>query len=161
MDIDVKKVMLKLLETQKKYVLADLENYCEAMVAVFTADGKSYVTFPKFEGEESKMAEYTAIVETAKSKDAILLITVNHARARLNAADAGLENYRGADFEATNSRPCILLTASGPGLQSCSLELGFAINDRIVAFDPEPEFLYGIELNLLPDWPSREAHGPV
>jgi hypothetical protein len=54
MDIDVKKVMLKLLETQKEYVLADLEKYSEAMVAVFTADGKPYVEFPKFQDEAGK-----------------------------------------------------------------------------------------------------------
>jgi hypothetical protein len=161
MDIDVKKVMLKLLETQKEYVLADLEKYSEAMVAVFTADGTSYVTFPKFQGEVAKIAEYTAIVETAKSKNAILMITVNDARVRMNATAADLENYRGGDFDETNSRTCVVLTGSGPGLQSCSLELGYTISGGRVAFDPEPEFLFGIELNLLPDWPSRESHGSV
>jgi hypothetical protein len=159
MDIDVKKVMLTLLERQKEYVLADLEKYSEAMVAVFSADGQSYIAFPKFQSEASKVAEYTAIVETAKSRDAILMITVNHARRRLNTADAELDDYRWGDFDETNSRTCILLTASGPGLQNCSLELGYAIDDRSVEFDPEPEFLCGIELNLLPDWPGGQPHG--
>jgi hypothetical protein len=159
MDLDVKKIMLMLLERQKEYVLADLENYSEAMVAVFTADGQSHITFPKFQSEASKIAEYTAIVETAKSKDAILMITVNHARRRLNAAGAELDDYRWGDFDETNSRTCILLTASGPGLQNCSLELGYTVNGRSVEVDPEPEFLYGIELNLLPDWPGRQPHG--
>jgi hypothetical protein len=159
MDIDVKKVMLKLLETQKEYVLVDLEKYSEAMVAVFTADGKPYVKFPKFEDEAGKIAEYTAIVETARSKNAILMITVNDARVRKNATAADVENYRWGDFDETNARTCVVLTASGPGLQSCSLELGYTISSGRVEFDPEPEFLYGIELNLLPDWPGHEAQG--
>jgi hypothetical protein len=43
---------------------------------------------------------------------------------------------------------------SGPGLQSCSLELGFDIKDGTVQFDPEPALLDKIELNLLPGWPD-------
>ena len=40
MDINVKKLMLTLLERQREYVLEDLEEYGEAMVAVFTVDGE-------------------------------------------------------------------------------------------------------------------------
>jgi hypothetical protein len=156
-DIDVKKVMLALLERQKEYVLEDLEDYGEAMVAVFTADGESYVSFPTFEDEISKIAEYSAIVKTAKSKNAVLIITVNSARTKANPTDAELKNYRWGDFDATNSRRCILLTASGPGLRSCSLELGFDIRDGQVQFDREPELMDKIELNLLPDWPKFPA----
>lgn len=61
MDIDVKKVMLTLLERQKEYVVEDREDYSEGMVAVFLVDGSSYVTFPEFEDEESKIAAYSAI----------------------------------------------------------------------------------------------------
>jgi len=157
MDIDVKKIMLTLLERQKEYVLEDLEEYGEGMVAVFTPDGKSYVSFPEFEDEASKIAEYAAIVETAKSRNAVLIITVNSARTKANPTDTELENYRWGDFDGTNSRSCILLTASGPGLQSCSLELGFDIKDGTVQFDPEPELMDKIELNLLPNWPDFAA----
>jgi hypothetical protein len=159
MDLDVKKLMLKLLETQKGYVREDLKDYSEAMVAVFAAGGERYVAFPKFQDEFTKIDEYAAIVETAKSKGAVLMITVNGARTRLNATDAELEDYRWGDLDETNSRPCILLTASGPGLRSCSLQLGYTINNRTVEFDPEPEFLYETQLNLLPDWPHSEPQG--
>jgi len=157
MDIDVKKVMLTLLERQKEYVLEDLEQYREAMVVVFTADGQSYVSFPRFEDGISKIAEYSTIVETAKSKNAVLMITVNNARTKVNPTENELENYRWGDFDSTNSRSCILLTASGPELQSCSLELGFDIKDGKVQFDREPELVDKIELNLLPDWPETSA----
>jgi len=154
MDINVKKLMLTLLERQREYVLEDLEEYGEAMVAVFTVDGESYVSFPEFEDESSKISAYSAIVATAKSKNAVLMITVNRARTKANPTETELENYRWGDFDATNSRSCILLTASGPGLQSCSLELGFDIKDGKVHFDREPEIMNKIELNLLPDWPD-------
>jgi hypothetical protein len=153
MDLDVKKTMLVLLEREKGYVMEDLKDYGSAMVVVFTSNGESYLSFPEFEDEASKIAEYSAIVETAKSKHAVLIITVNNARTKANPSDADLENYRWGDFNSTNSRSCILLTASGPGVQSCSLELRFDIKDGTVEFDHEPKFMNRIELNLLPDWP--------
>jgi hypothetical protein len=159
MDIDVKKVMLTLLERQKEYVLEDREDYGEGMVAVFLADDQSYVTFPEFDDEESKIAVYGAIVQKAKADGAVLIITVNSARTKKDPTDAELECYRWGEFGPSDSQSCILLTASGPGLRSCSLQLGYEIRDANVEFDLEPEFSSGIELNLLPDWPSREAHG--
>jgi hypothetical protein len=159
MDIDVKKIMLTLLERQKEYVLEDRENYGEAMVAVFLADNQSHVTFPAYEDEEGKIAAYSAIVRKAKEDGAVLIITVNSARTKKDPPEAELENYRWGDFGPSDSQSCILLTASGPSLRSCSLQLGYAIRGTNVEFDLEPEFSYGIELTLLPDWPAREAHG--
>jgi hypothetical protein len=156
MDIDVKKVMMTLLERQKEYALEDLEDYGEAMVTVFTADNESYIAFPKFEDEESKIAEYSAIVEAAKAKNAVLIVTVNNARTKLDPTEEEMENYRWGDFDSTNSRSCILLTASGPGLPSCSLTLGFDIRDGKVDFDAEPELMERILLNLLPGWPDAK-----
>jgi hypothetical protein len=153
--------MLTLLEREKGYVEEDLENYGAAMVAVFTADNQSYLVFPKLEDEESKIAEYSAIVEAAKSQNAVLIITVNSARTRANPTEAELESYKWGDFDSTNSRCCILLTASGPGLRSCSLELGFGIKDGKVEFDAEPQIMNEIFLNLLPNWPEVEFHSPM
>lgn len=161
MDIDVKKVMLTLLERQKEYVVEDREDYSEGMVAVFLVDGSSYVTFPEFEDEESKIAAYSAIVQKAKEDSAVLIITVNSGRTRKDPTDAELEDYRWGDFGPSDSESCILLTASGPGLRSCSLQLGYQISERSVKFDAEPEFEFRIELNLLPDWPALEANGSV
>jgi hypothetical protein len=159
MDIDVKKVMFTLLERQKEYVVEELADYSEGMVAVFLANNESYVTFPEFEDEHSKIAAYDALVRKAKTDGAALIITVNSARTRKNPTDAELQNYWWGEFVPSDSQSCILLTASGPGLRSCSLQLGYEIRDANVTFDLEPEFSYGIELNLLPDWPSLEAHG--
>jgi len=157
MDIDVKKVMLTLLERQKEYVREDLEDYGEAMVAVFTSDNQSYVAFPKFEDEDSKIAEYSAIVEAAKMKNAVLIVTVNSARTKADPTEEEMDSYRWGDFDRTNSRSCILLTASGPGLQSCSLTLAFDIKGGRVEFAREPELMNEIQLNLLPDWPGSAA----
>jgi hypothetical protein len=107
MDLDVKRIMLKLLETQKEYALADLENYSEAMVAVFTADGKSYVTFPKFSGEVAKIAEYTAIVERARESGAVLLITVNAGWTKVVKAASELGDYRWGELGPHNSQRCL------------------------------------------------------
>ena len=157
MDLDVKKLMLVLLERQKEYVLEDLESYSCAMVAVFAADGQSYLTFPKFEDEISKIEAYASIVKRAKLIHAAIIITVNAARYSASTGVEEIDDYRWGDFDETNSRPCILLTASGPDVESCSLQLGYEIAKGKVLFDQEPEMLYRIMLNLLPDWPGRES----
>lgn len=156
MDVDVNSIMLRLLETQKEYVLRDLEAYSRAIVTVFTADSRPYIQFPKFEDEASKIAGYTAIVNWAKANGAMLILTVNNARIGSNEMAAKIEEYCWGDYGELNSRPCILMTASGPGVESCSASLGFEIADGMVPFDPEPEFLSGVVLNLLPDWPGDD-----
>jgi hypothetical protein len=161
MDIDVKKVMLTLLEREKRYVEEDLDDYGSAMVVVFTADNQSYLVFPKFEDEKSKIAQYSAIVEAAKSKDAVLIVTVNSARTMSNPTEAEMESYEWGHLDARNSGSCILLTASGPGVQSCSLELGFEIKNGKVEFDAKPDETNRIQLNLLPNWPGIEPHGLI
>jgi hypothetical protein len=154
MDIDVRKLMLTLLERQKEYVCEDLENYSCAMVATFTADGRSYLQFPKFEDEATKIAEYSAIVERAKADGTILLVTVNNALTQKSGPSSDWEEYRWGDFTKENASPCILVTASGPGLESCSLELCYRIESSDVQFGVETE-LSKVEVNLLPDWPGE------
>ena len=152
MDLDAEKIMLRLAETQKAYVREDLAGYNEAMVAIFPAEGSSYVQFPTFEDWESKHAAYSAIVERAKANQAVLIITVNRARTAKATENRTLETYEWGDLKSGNSDPCILLTASGPGLQSCSLEIPFSILGAEVSFG-KPGWMFDLELNLLPDWP--------
>jgi hypothetical protein len=153
MDLDAKKLMLVLLERQKEYVVEDLKNYSCAMVAGFDSDGKSWLTFPKFDGFDEKRAIYGRIAADAIAKSSLLLITVNNARTRSRTADDPIDLEEPTEFDETNSRACIVLTASGPQLESCSLTLPYDIQDGQVLFDSEPEWLDRIELNLLPGWP--------
>jgi hypothetical protein len=158
-DVDVEAVMLRLLKTQKEYVCKDLEKYSEAMVAVFPADGKFYVQFPDFQDELSKTVKYAAIVERAKSERATIIITVNHAFSRMASPLTEFEEVRWGDFNKHNARRCILLTASGPGLESCSLAQPYDIVNGSVMFD-ELEWLTAVELGMLPGWPD-ESPSPV
>jgi hypothetical protein len=151
-DIDVKALMFTLLERQKEYVREDLAEYSCAMVAIFTADNQSYIAFPKFEDEATKIAEYGAIVERAKSENAVLIVTVNHAFSRTGTPTLDLDEYRWGDFNETNAKRCILLTASGPGLKSCSLELRYVIADGGVIFSDSD--IFESEVYMLPDWPG-------
>ena len=155
MDLDIKKVMLALLERQKEYVCEDLESYSCAMVAAFRGDGTSWVHFPKFQGEQEKIAAYNFVVEEARRTDVVVIVTVNHARTGNPGAEKWIEDYRWGDYGETNSQTCILLTASGPYVASVSLTLEYKIVDGQVEFGREPEFCNGIDLNLLPGWPSE------
>jgi hypothetical protein len=153
MNIEVKAVMLTFLATQKGYVLENLENYSCAMVAVFTAGNESYVQFPEFDSEADKIAACRGIVAEAKEKGATVIITVNQARQLRTEQLEHFQYEAWGTFDQSNSDPCILLTASGPGLESCSLQMRYEILDGCVTFGKE-EWQDCVELGLLPDWPG-------
>lgn len=152
MDIDVRALMLRLFERQKEYVVEDREQYGEAMVTMFTEDNQSLLMYPKFDDSETKILEYAAVVEKAKRERAVLIVTVNGGRSGLPNLLKDMGDGQWVDFNETNSIPCILITASGPGLRSCSLSAEYSISGTEVVF-AEPEFSHDVEVSLLPDWP--------
>jgi hypothetical protein len=155
MDFDLENLMLKLLERQKEYVREDRQDYSTAMVVLFTVSGESFLMFPRFEDERSKMAEYSAIVERATECGATLIVTVN---AAWMSSDESIvwEHYHWGDLDATNSHRIVLLTAAGHGVRPCVLTQKFAFSGDEVEFE-EPRWEYGMEINLLSDWPERRV----
>lgn len=146
-----------LLERQKEYVREDRGEYSCAMFVAFTSDGKSWISFPKYNDAEEKRQAYADLIARAKNTGAVLVITVNHARTRSVPNGASSECAVPEVFDETNSQPCILLTASGPNVAACSLTLKYEVVDGEVVFDPEPELLPSVEVNLLEDWPGSSS----
>lgn len=152
--------MVRLLETQKTYVREDLQNFTCAMVVVFTADGASELMFPKFQDEASKISAYAGVVEHAKARSAVMIVTVNDALTSKGQGPTDFVDYRWSDLNPTNAERCILLTASGPGLQNASLKCVFTVSNEDVTFHLA-EFQTGdLEIGLLPGWP-KQLQSPI
>lgn len=151
MDEDLQQLMLRFLEIEKQAVCDELEDYRAALVVVITPEGR-YVEHVEFADEEEKIAAYSAAVERAKASAATIIITVNAARTTHGSEVPDLEGYYWGKLAAEGARDCISITASGPGMKSIGLTLGYSIVDRNVQFDHSVEF-EDTEIGVLPGWP--------
>ncbi len=76
---DLQSIALKILETEKRYLQEDRDDYYASGIVVVTPERRYYEDVD-FEDEESKIAAYTAAVERAKQENATAIITINTAR---------------------------------------------------------------------------------
>lgn len=152
-DFDLRERMLRYLEIEKDAVREQLEEYFSAMIVVITPTGEYYRQV-SFQGEDEKIAAYAAIVDEAKRESATIIVTVNAARTGYLAPDES-DGYWWGRLAAEGARDCISIVASGPGMQSVALDVGYNILRGAVRFD-EPEF-NSTEVGLLPDWPGANS----
>ena len=150
--IDIKALMLQLLEREKGYVVEELEEYGCAMVVTVTPDD-TFLAFPQFESDDDKDTAYEEIVSKARSDGATTIITVNSAFTQAVDHPGDLDGYWPGKLNAGNARRCILLTASGPGMKSFGVEFKYQIVDGKALFDPLEDF-HEMEVGLLPNWPG-------
>ena len=155
MDDDLKELMLKCLEVEKKVVEDELDEYGCAIAIIICPTGR-HVEHVQFADEDEKIAAYSAVVKTAKELDATAIVTVNAARTGKSEADKDIEGYWWGKLAAEGARECISITASGPGMRSFGLTLGYEIVGQKVVFDATPE-LEETEVGMLPDWPVHKS----
>lgn len=148
---DLKKLALELLETEKRFLLEDKDDYRPAVVVVVTPE-KRYWEEVEFENEEEKINAYSAIVDRAKESHASAIITINTAFEDAVSDGDALLNYRWGDLERIGSRRAIMLTISGPSLEAYSFSLPFSIDHGAVIMGETTEFEPAV-VGLLPNWP--------
>jgi hypothetical protein len=153
MDEDLQQLMLRFLEIEKQAVRDELDDYCAALLVVITPTGR-YVEHVEFSDENEKIAAYSAAIERAKASAATMIITVNAARTMKGSEVPDLEGYYWGKLAAEGARDCISITASGSGMKSIGLTLGYSIVDGSVQFDDSVEF-EDTELGMLPGWPME------
>jgi len=73
---DLKTLALELLETEKRFLLEDKEEYRTAVVVVITPE-KRYWEDVEFDSEDEMTSAYAAIVDRAKESGATAIITIN------------------------------------------------------------------------------------
>jgi hypothetical protein len=150
MDIDLRPMIDRLVEREKEYIREDREEYGCAMALIVAPDGV-HLDFPEFEDEESKQMAYQRLVSLAREKNATIIVTLNNAWTRSARDGEDLDDIGAGELNATNAEPCLVLTISGPGIQSQSLEMGYTIRGDEIRFSPlEP--MDSCIVNLLPGW---------
>jgi len=152
--IDLKALMLRLLETEKGYVAEDLDEYGCAMVVTVTPND-TFLQFPKVENDDEKDAAYAEIVSKARSDGATVIVTVNSAFTQAVDNPDELDGYWPGKLNASNARRCLLLTASGPGMKSFGVEAEYEIVGDDVLFEPLEDF-HEMEVEMLPNWPGGD-----
>jgi hypothetical protein len=146
---DLTQLALRLLETEKRLLLEEKQEYSCAVVLVITPEG-NYYEEADFDDETEKDAVYGAIVERAKLKNATAIITINTARDKEVTEE--LESYSWGQLAAENQPRCLLLTISRPGAKSLSMRLPFSVENNQVVLGTQTEFVPAT-VNMLPDWP--------
>lgn len=144
---DLRKLALQLLDTEKRFLLEEKEEYRTAVVVVVTPE-KRYSEEVAFENETEKINAYAAVVERAKESHASAVITINTSFKRSDVPP----DYRWGDFAGSCSQRAITLTISGPSLEACSLSLPFSIKNGSVSIGEVSGFEPAV-VGLLPDWP--------
>ena len=152
MDIDLTPMIERLIEREKEYIREDREEYGCAMAVVVAPDGL-HLDFPKFEDEESKQAAYEHLVEFARAKNATVIVTLNNAWGRAAKYPGELDDIGPGELNSTNAKAHLLLTISGPGMNSQALEMEYEINGDEVRFGPLT-IMESATVSLLPGWSS-------
>jgi hypothetical protein len=148
---EIKRLALELFEIEKKYLLADKQEYSCAIVVVVTPKRRYYEEVA-FDSVAQKDAVYGAIVERAKTENAIAIITINTARWKDVADESELDSYCWGQLAAEDRHRCLSLTLSGPGIESLSLGLQFSVKNGELVLGKQTDFEPTI-VNSLPNWP--------
>jgi hypothetical protein len=147
-DIDVKDFALQLLESAKENLQRDGDLVSVAFV--ITPDQLQCYSI-KFGDQEGKAAVYHDLVKAAQSASASALITLNDAYWR-NRADAQyLEGYYPGKLAADGANECIMVTVSGPLLETWCIELPYQRSEEGIKFGTYTESL-GDQIGFLEGW---------
>ncbi|HET9284196.1 MAG TPA: hypothetical protein VFR24_19770 [Candidatus Angelobacter sp.] len=148
---DIRDFALEVLGIAKE----NLERDGELLPSVFIVTGDSIQCAPiEFADHEEKINIYHAVVELAKSQNAVALITVNSMFTDNNFTEDWLDSYYPGKLEAEGAGKCILITVSGPGICNWCLELPYEHTTGGFKFSDISEESAG-ELGFLEGWASE------
>ncbi len=152
----LKDLALGLLELSKKFLK---EDRCLDPMAFVVIEGDHFPRPLDFHDEGRKMASCKRVLEEARAKNAIAIITIFTARSKEFAGKVFDENvYSWGKLQSEGRPRCILLTVSGPNIHGWALEVPFEEEDDAVVlgeakeYDPEE-----VILGLFPGWPRGNA----
>jgi len=148
---DLKTLAGELLEKEKKFLLDEKEEYAAAVVVVVTPE-RRYWEEAEFNDVEEKVAAYADIVRHAKENGAVAIITVNSSYVKPVTGSNELAAYRWGDLRESGSQHAITVTISGPGIESCCMNLPYSFEDGAVVLGEPTEFEPAL-IDLTPDWP--------
>ena len=149
-DFNLREFAFSVLEIARE----NLERDGELLPTVFFVTRDSIECAPvNFADHDEKTRVYSAVIEKAKGQGAVALITVNNGFMLDDFDTDQLESYYPGKLAAEGSSECIMLTVSGPGVQTWQVILPYERNvDQIQFGEISEEF--GGELGLLEGWAS-------
>jgi hypothetical protein len=118
-DFDLKEFALGVLEIAKENLQRDRELVSTAFA--ITAN-QIHCYSISFLNHDEKSEVYSKLIEAAKSQGASVLITCNDALWSNNAGPEYVEGYYSGKLAVEGARECIMLTVSGPAIQTWTVE---------------------------------------
>jgi hypothetical protein len=146
-----KELALQLLEKEKQFLLEDKDGYFAAVAVVVTTEGRCWEELD-FDNEQEKHQAYSSVVERAKERGAVAIITVNSSRERTLDSGEELGEYQWGNLKSENCGRALTLSVSGPGIEPCSVSLPFRVEKGEVILGQESGF-QPAQIGLLPNWP--------
>jgi hypothetical protein len=151
-DFDVKDFALNLVEGAKENLQRDGDLVSAAFV--ITPDELQCYSIV-FRDHDEKTAAYDELVKAAQAAHADALITCNDAYWKDNADRKYMEGYYPGKLAMEGAKECIMLTVSGPMIETWCVEVPYRRLKEGIEFGPHAESL-GEELGFLANWGSAK-----
>jgi len=109
-----------------------------------------------FANHDEKPGVYSNLIEAAKNEGATALITCNDALWSNNATPEYVEGYYPGKLAVDGARECIMLTVSGPAIETWALEIPYERIGNTIEFGDAGEETAG-EVEFLEGWISEKS----
>lgn len=151
-NFDLKEFALNALEIAKENLQRDHDLVSVAFLV--TAD-QIQCAEVDFADHKEKIVAYRGLVKTARAANATALITCNDAFWSNDAGQDSVESYYPGKLAAEDSKECIMVTVSGPGIATWTAEVPYERNESGILFG-ELRSESGGDLGMLEGWVSEE-----
>jgi hypothetical protein len=130
-DLDLREFALGVLEIAKENLQRD-GHLIPTAFAITASHIHCYSV--SFTDHDEKPDVYSDLITTAKNEGATALITCNDALWSNNAGPEYVEGYYPGKLAVDGAKECIMLTVSGPAIQTWSVDLPYQRSDNGIEF---------------------------
>jgi hypothetical protein len=151
-DLDLKEFVLGVLAIAKENLQRD-GNLIPTAFAITASHIHCYSV--AFANHNEKRGVYASLIEAAKNNCAVALVTCNDALWSNNAGPEYVEGYYPGKLAVDRARECIMLTVSGPAIQTWSTQIPYQRVDDGIEFGDVVEEI-GSEAGFLEEWATEK-----
>jgi hypothetical protein len=124
-------------------------------VAVVITPSENLILDIEFESDEEREETYAEMIDLARDKNALAIVTVNDVYLDDSGEPVRLHG-EGWGALAESAKEAIVITVSGSGLETWSLACAYFRRGEQIVFQPSREALNpGGEVDLLGDWTGK------
>jgi hypothetical protein len=152
-NFDLRQFALGILEIAKENLQQDGELVAAAFIVT---NAQIQCVSVGFVDHQEKNAAYQELVSAAREAGALALITCNDAYWANDANQEYLESYYPGKLAAEGARECIMLTVSGPAVQTWCVDAPYERVGETILFGVSSQSL-GEELGFLENWRTQSV----